>query len=387
MAALGRKLRMGMVGGGPGAFIGDVHRKAAQFDQNVELVAGAFSRDPAKSAAMAGALFLDPARCYASYEEMADKEKARPDGVDFVTIVTPNVSHFAIAKRFLEVGYHVVCDKPVTYTFEQALELREIVKKSGKIFAVTYGYTGYPMVKLARDMVRQGMLGEIVKVQAQYPQGWLLEAEEAGQQSLNSWRIDPAVSGKAGAMGDIGTHAAHLAEYVTGLRMAAVCAQLGSLNPQRPLDDDGNCLLKFSNGACGMLWASQVSIGELNALAIKVFGRKGSLEWRQEYPTDLHHYTPDGVIHTYRRGTPAVAKISPAAAAATRLPFGHPEALYESFATIYKNVTGAIRAGLEGRQPTEIELDFPTIEDGLGGMAFIDAVVASKGAWRDFPKY
>jgi predicted dehydrogenase len=287
-----------------------------------------------------------------------------------------------IAKCFLEAGFHVVCDKPVTFSLDEARQLRDIVAKSGKLFAITYGYTGYPMVKLARDMVKHGMIGEIVKIQAQYPQGWLMEAEEAGQQSLNSWRTDPQINGKGGAVGDIGTHAANLAEYVSGLKMTEICAQLTSHNPARPLDDDGNCHLKFSNGAEGLLWASQVSIGELNALALKVFGRKGSLEWRQEYPTDLLHYTPDGVIHTYRRGTVAVARISAAAAAATRLPFGHPEALYESFANIYKNFAGAIRAAWENRAATAIELDFPTIDDGLRGMAFIDAAVESRGQWR-----
>lgn len=378
---LGRKLRMGMIGGGPGAFIGDVHRKAAQFDGGVELVAGAFSRDLAKSKQMASDLYLDPQRCYGDYAEMAHRERERADGVDFVTIVTPNVSHFAIARCFLEAGVPVVCDKPVTFTIQQAMELRELIRRTGQLFAVTYSYTGYPMVKLARDMVQHGMLGEIVKVQVQYPQGWLLIAEESGDRSLSTWRVDPAVSGKAGAMGDIGTHAAHLAEYITGLQITSLCASLSSQNPARPLDDDGNCLLEFNNGATGLLWASQISIGELNALAIKVYGRKGSIEWKQEYPTDLHFYDSDGTIHTYRRGTTGVAKLSKAAEAATRLPFGHPEALYESFANLYKNFASTLRARLEGRQPDTLMLDFPGIEDGIRGMTFIEAVVASANRW------
>jgi len=372
---------MGMVGGGPGAFIGDVHRKAAQLDGSVELVAGAFSRSADKSRQMADELYLDPARCYGSYAEMAKAEKEREDGVDFVSIVTPNFAHFDAAKTFLEAGYHVVCDKPMTLTTEEAIELKAIEEKSGKVFALTHNYTGYPMVKLAKDLVKDNVLGEIIKVEVQYPQGWLIEDIENQGARQAEWRTDPARSGASGCMGDIGTHAENLAGYITGLSISRLCAQLSVNVEGRRLDDDGNCLLEFDNGAHGILCASQVSAGELNGLQIKVRGREGSIFWEQEYPNDLKHYDKDGTIHIYRRGTDAIPKLSAAAAAASRLPFGHPEAFYEAFANIYKNATDTMRAVEAGREPTAIELDFPTATDGVRGLKFIDAVVNSKGKW------
>jgi len=385
---MNRKLRMGMVGGGPGAFIGDVHRKAACLDGGVELVAGCFSRSADKSREMAAELYLDPARCYASYGEMIAAEKQLPEGerIDFVSIVTPNDSHFEVAKAFLEAGFDVVLDKPMTFDLDQALVLRDVVKTSGRVLALTHNYTGYPMVKLARDLVKQGKLGSVLKIVVQYPQGWLIKPIEREGAKQAEWRTDPKRSGAAGCMGDIGTHAENLAEYITGLRIKEICADLGTVVEGRLLDDDANCLVHYDNGARGLLFASQISVGELNALRINVYGSEGALYWQQEYPNDLAVYAPDGTICTYRRGTDAVGALSPAAARATRLPFGHPEAFYEAFANIYKNATDTIRARIEGRTPDELALDFPGVEDGVRGMQFIKTVVASKGQWITFPE-
>ena len=383
-----RKLRMGMVGGGPDAFIGDVHRKAACLDGGVELVAGCFSRTPEKSRQMADALYLDKARCYGSVDAMIAGELALPESkrIDFVSIVTPNDSHFPVAKAFLEAGFHVVLDKPMTFDLKQALALRKVVRKSGKVFALTHNYTGYPMVKLARDMVRQEKIGKVLKIIVQYPQGWLVNPIERSGAKQAEWRTDPKRSGAAGCMGDIGTHAENLAEYITGLRMTEICADLGTIVEGRKLDDDGNCLVHFEGGARGLLFASQVCIGELNGLRIRVHGTLGGLSWQQEEPNSLNVYGTDGTIHVYRRGTDAVGAISPAAARATRLPFGHPEAFFEAFANIYRNATDTMRAMIEKRQPTDLELDFPDVEDGIRGMQFIETVVASKGQWAAFPK-
>ncbi len=383
-----RKLRMGMVGGGPGAFIGDVHRKAACLDGGVELVAGCFSRSAEKSKEMAAELYLDPSRCYGSYTEMVEAESCLPEGerIDFVSVVTPNDSHFEVAKAFLEAGFHVVLDKPMTFDLDQALALREVVKRSKRVLALTHNYTGYPMVKLARDLVKQGKIGTVLKVIVQYPQGWLVNPIERDGAKQAEWRTDPRRSGAAGCMGDIGTHAENLAEYITGLRMSEICADLGTMVKGRLLDDDGNCLVHFENGARGLLFASQVCVGELNALRIRVHGTEGGLSWQQEHPNDLHVYGGDGTIHTYRRGTDAVGALSAAAARATRLPFGHPEAFYEAFANVYKNATDTMRAMIEGRMPDALEQDFPDVEDGVRGMQFIETVVASGGQWIAFPK-
>ncbi len=383
-----RKLRMGMVGGGPDAFIGDVHRKADCLDGGVELVAGCFSRTPEKSRGMADALYLAKARCYDSVAAMIEGELALPTGrrIDFVSIVTPNDSHFPVAKAFLEAGFHVVLDKPMTFDLKQALALRKVVRSSGKVLALTHNYTGYPMVKLARDIVRQGNLGKVLKIIVQYPQGWLVNPIERSGAKQAEWRTDPKRSGAAGCMGDIGTHAENLAEYITGLRMTEICADLGTLVEGRQLDDDGNCLVHFEGGARGLLFASQVCVGELNALRISVHGTLGGLSWQQEAPNALDVYGGDGTVHVYRRGTDAVGALSPAAARATRLPFGHPEAFYEAFANVYKNATDTMRAVMEGRVPTDLELDFPNVEDGVRGMRFIETVVASKGQWIAFPK-
>lgn len=386
-----RNLKMGMVGGGPGAFIGGVHRMAARLDGGLDLVAGAFSADPKKSAQTGKELNLDPSRVYGSYKEMIEKEKKLPAGerIDFVSIVTPNHMHFPVAAAFLKAGFHVICDKPMTLTVKEARKLQDLVKKSGKVFALTHNYTGYPMVKLARDMVRLGDLGKIRKVVVQYPQGWLSTALERDGAKQAEWRTDPKRSGAAGCMGDIGTHCENLAEYITGLRISEICAELTTFVKGRKLDDDGNCLLRFDNGARGLLFASQISIGEENNIAIWVHGEKGSLEWHQENPNYLMVRMPDSPVQTWCRGNNYVGAKSAAAGRATRLPSGHPEAFIEAFANIYRNATDTIRAAIAGKKPTELELDFPTVNDGLRGMLFIETVVKSgkseKPKWVKMP--
>lgn len=391
MSQLGRKLNMGMVGGGPGAFIGDVHHKAASLDGGITLVAGAFSSDPKKSKQKGKELDLDPSRVYASYQDMIKGELALPKGerIDFVSIVTPNHVHFPVAKAFLKAGFHVICDKPMTLTVAEARALKRIVKQSGKVFALTHNYTGYPMVKLARDLVRKGELGKIRKVVVQYPQGWLSTALERTAQKQASWRTDPKRSGAAGCIGDIGTHAENLAEYVTGLRIRELCADLHTFVRGRKLDDDGNVLLRFENGASGLLHASQISVGEENNLAIWVYGEKKGLHWHQEHPNYLHIQSQDGPEEVWKRGNGYVATKSAAAARATRIPSGHPEAFLEAFANIYKNAGDAIRAKITRTKVDPLALDFPNAEDGLRGMLFIETVVkssASKQKWVPMPK-
>ena len=386
-----RRLRAGMVGGGPGAFIGEVHRKAMRLDGKIELVAGCFSREAEKSRQQGRELFLDPARVYGSYREMIEKELARPvgDRIDFVSIVTPNDSHFEIAAAFLKAGFHVVCDKPMTFNVEQAKQLKQIVAKSRKVFALTHNYTGYPMVKLARDLVRAGDLGALRKIKVQYPQGWLHTLLEATGAKQAVWRTDPKQSGAAGCMGDIGTHAENLAEYITGLRILEICADLTTFVKGRKLDDDGNCLVHWQKGVKGLLFASQISIGEENGLAIWVYGDKAALEWHQEHPNYLYVKKPDAPVEVWRRGNGYVGAKSPAAARATRLPFGHPEAFIEAFANIYLNAAETIRCRIVGVEPHPLALDFPTVDDGLRGMQFIEAVVksAKQGAkWVKMPR-
>jgi len=376
---MNRMLNMGMVGGGPGAFIGDVHRKAARMDGGIKLVAGAFSTSAHKSEQMGREQFIDPKRAYRSYTEMIEKELNLPEGerVDFVTIVTPNHVHFPVARDFLEAGFHVICDKPMTMDIEQAADLCKIVAASNKVFALTHNYTGYPMVKLARDMVRQGDLGKVLKVVVSYPQGWLIHPIEHDGAKQAEWRTDPKRSGAAGCMGDIGTHAENLAEYITGLRIQQICADLTTFVKGRKLDDDGGCLLRFNKGAKGILYASQVSVGCENGLSIQVHGDKGSLDWQQEHPNHLNVFGLDGPVQVWRRGNDYVAAKSPAAGRATRLPPGHPEAFIEAFANIYANAAETIRAKIEGKKVDPLALDFPTVKDGLRGMQFIEAVVNS----------
>ncbi|MHC4691837.1 MAG: Gfo/Idh/MocA family protein [Planctomycetota bacterium] len=388
---LDRKLKMGMIGGGPGAFIGDVHRKASRLDGGIELVAGAFDINPRKSKQMGRELGLNSRRVYRTYEEMIDKELKLADGerIDFVSITTPNNWHFPIAKDFLNAGFHVMCEKPMTISVKEAKDLRKIVKQSRKVFGLMHNYTGYPMVKLARDLAREGELGKVRKIVVQYPQGWLSTALEKTGQMQAAWRTDPKQSGGAGCMGDIGTHAENLSEYITGLKITHICADLTTFVKGRRLDDDGNCLLRFNNGARGVLHASQVSIGEENNLAIWIYGDEKSLEWHQEHPNYLYVKVPDGPVQVWRRGNDYVGARSPAAGRATRLPFGHPEAFFEAFANIYCNFADTVRARMTRTKPDPLVLDFPNINDGVRGMCFIETVLAStksKQKWTAFKK-
>ena len=377
---------MGMVGGGRGAFIGGVHRMAAALDQQIELVCGAFSSDPAKSKASGEDFYLDPSRVYGSYEEMIQREKALPEEVrmDFVSIVTPNHLHYGPAKLALENGFHVVCDKPLCFDMEQAHELARLVEDTGLLFALTHNYTGYPMVKQARHLIREGKLGKIRKVVVEYPQGWLsTKVEDDPDAKQAGWRTDPSRSGIAGAMGDIGTHAENLAEYVTGLRITEICADLTAFVPGRALDDDGNLLLRFDNGAKGVLHASQISSGEENGLNIRVYGEKGGLEWHQMNPNTLLHKQQDHPTRVLRTG---VGDLSPAAQRATRIPAGHPEGYLEAFANIYRNFAACVRARLAGEEPDPLAEDFPTVHDGVRGMQFIVSTVASSNSEQKWTK-
>jgi len=388
---LNRKLKMGMVGGGPGAFIGEVHRKASRMDGGIELVAGAFDINPRKSKQQGRELLINPKRVYGTYQEMIQKELKLPTGerIDFVSVTTPNNWHFPIAKAFLEAGFHVMCEKPMTLNAKEAKELQQIVRKSKKVFGLMHNYTGYPMVKLARDMARGGDLGKIRKIVVQYPQGWLATALERTGQMQAAWRTDPKQSGGAGCMGDIGTHAENLSEYITGLKITHLCADLTIFVKGRKLDDDGNVLLRFNNGARGVLHASQVSIGEENNLAIWVYGEQKGLEWHQEHPNYLYVKEPNGPMQVWCRGNGYVAAKSPAAARATRLPSGHPEAFFEAFANTYRNFADTIRAKLTHTKPDPLALDFPDVNDGLRGMLFIETVLASAKSnqkWTAFKK-
>ncbi len=383
-----RKLRYGMIGGGRGAFIGAVHRIAAQMDGQAELVAGAFSSDPARSKASGEDLYLDPARVYGSYQEMAEAEAKKPAGqrLDFVVIVTPNHQHFPPAKLFLEKGFNVVCDKPVTFDLKEAVALKKIVSKTRKVFALTHNYTGNAMVKQARDLVRSGKLGAIRKVVVEYPQGWLSTHLEASGQKQAAWRTDPKRSGAAGCMGDIGTHAENLARYITGLHIDELCADLTTFVKGRQLDDDGNVLLRFKGGAKGVLHSSQISVGVENGLNIRVYGEKAGLAWQQEHPNQLLVTYPDKPAEIWGRGNGYIA--SEAAKACTRIPAGHPEGYLEAFGNLYREAFRAIRAEVSGKKLPS-DLDFPTIDDGIEGMAFIETVVKSSklGAkWVKFPK-
>ncbi|NNE36403.1 MAG: Gfo/Idh/MocA family oxidoreductase [Rhodothermales bacterium] len=378
------KIRYGMVGGGPGAFIGAVHRHAAALDGEMSLVAGAFSSSPDRSREQGKALGLDPSRVYGSYAEMAEKEALLPEGerIDCVSIVTPNDSHFPVAKTFIEAGFHVICDKPMTTTLEDSEELCRLVADRNVLFALTHNYTGYPMVKQARELVSSGHLGEVRKIVVEYPQGWLSTLLEGTGQRQAEWRTDPTRAGVSSCMGDIGTHAHNLAEYITGLHMAEICADLTTFVEGRQLDDDGAMLVRYEGGARGILYASQISVGEENNLRIRVYGTKASLEWRQEYPNDLQVRYQDRPMELYRRGNEYLGE---AAQYYSRLPAGHPEAFIEAFANIYRAAARSIAAIKRGSQPAALDQDFPTVQDGARGVHFIHAAVESsnKGGWID----
>ena len=376
----GGRIRLGMVGGGEGAFIGAVHRLAARMDDHYTFVAGALSSTPEKALRSGAALGLDPRRTYGSFEEMAARERRLKDGIEAVAIVTPNHMHAPVAAAFLKAGIHVICDKPLTTTLKEARKLQALAEKAGLVFCVTHNYTGFPLIRQAREMVQSGELGEIRVVQVEYPQDWLTEPLERTGQKQADWRTDPARSGAGGCVGDIGTHAYNLADFVTGIDVTEICAELTTFVKGRRLDDNVQIMLRYANGARGALWASQVAPGNENGLQLRVYGTKGGFHWRQDNPNYLF-YTPFGkptqILTRGGAGATAVA------GRVTRIPSGHPEGYLEAFATIYTEAAAAIRSARDGtrRDPAVI---FPTIADGVKGVAFIEAAVKSSakgGAW------
>jgi predicted dehydrogenase len=381
-----RKLRMAMIGGGLDAFIGAIHRFALNMDAQAELVAGALSINPEVAVASGKTLFLDESRIYTDYKVMLEKEAAMPaeKRIDFVSIVTPNFVHFDPAMMALDKGFHVVIEKPITFSLEQAKQLDKKVKETGLTLLLTHTYTGFPMVKQARQMLKNGMFGKIRKVYVEYPQGWLSTLKESEGNAQASWRTDPKRSGIAGAMGDIGTHAFNIAEYVTGMKATKLCADLNILVPGRMLDDDGAVFLKFENGASGVLMATQIAAGEENCIKIRVYGEKGGLEWKQEDANTLLVKWLDKPTEIYRAGT---GYVSSYASHNSRTPAGHPEGYLEAFANLYRNFCLTIRAKMNGEKPKDEWLDFPGTEEGIRGMAFIENVVASGKSnekWMEF---
>ncbi|PRZ23373.1 Gfo/Idh/MocA family protein [Flavobacterium granuli] len=381
-----RKLKMGMIGGGKNAFIGSVHRIAANIDGLIELHCGAFSSNPELSKESGRELFLPMEKCYGSFEEMILTESKLPQQqrMDFLTIVTPNFAHFAPTMLALNNGFHVVIDKPMTLSLDQAKQLQQKVKETGLILCLTHTYSAYPMVKQARKMIADNALGKIRKVMVEYPQGWLsrLYESEGNKQAL--WRTDPTKSGISGCMGDIGTHAAQLAEYMSGLKISKLCADINIVVEGRQLDDDGNVLLKFNNGANGVLVATQIATGEENSLKIRIYGEKGGLEWHQMEPNSLLVKWPDAPAQIYRTGNDYLSNV---ARFNTRIPSGHPEGYLEAFANLYRNFALTLSSLLQGKTPTEEMLDFPSVDDGVRGMAFIEHVIASGKSdqkWFDF---
>ena len=382
---LGRKLRMGLVGGGQGSFIGRVHVTAAVLDNRAMLVAGALSSDAARSKASAPDYDIDPSRAYGSYAELFEKERAMPadNRIDFVSIVTPNHMHFPVAKAAVEAGFHVVCDKPLTLTLAEAETLAKIVQQSNVVFAVSHNYTGYPLVRQAREMAMNGELGEIQAIRTTYIQGWLRTRLESEGQKQAAWRTDPKQSGAAGGFGDIGTHAYNLGRTMTGLLPQTISAHLKIFEPQRRLDDYGHAVIRYENGALGTVTASQISHGRENDLRIEIDGTLASLEWHQENPNELF-VRKNGHPHAIYTRDPNAPFIHPSAKAACRLPAGHPEAFFEAFANIYRNAFDAMEQAIAGRPFERINTIYPNICDGVEGMYFIEQSVASSkadGAW------
>ena len=368
------KIRLGIVGGGIGAFVGSIHRIAARLDDRYELLAGALSSEPRRAADSAAELGIDPRRAYASFEEMAKKEGKLKHGIEAVAIVTPNHLHCAVAKAFLEAGIHVICDKPLSSSLEDAEQIEKLVEGSGLIFAITYNYSGYPMVRHAREMVAAGKLGNIRIIQVEYAQDWLATNIEAEGQKQAAWRTDPARAGTGGSIADIGTHAFHLAEFISGLEAKSLLADLDTFVAGRSLDDNANILLHYSNGAKGMLWSSQVASGQENALRIRLFGDKGGLEWAQEDPNYLQYRPLRETRQILTRGGPAVGET---AARATRIPAGHPEGFLEGFANLYRDIADMIEASRTGKSLTTL---VPDVTDGVKGVRFVEKAVSSNAA-------
>ncbi len=384
-----RKLRMGMIGGGKDAFIGAVHRLALNMDGLIELCCGALSIHPDIAKESGKILFLPEDRTYVNYEEMITKESKMPADkrIDFVTIVTPNFAHFAPAMMALDNGFNVVIEKPMTFTLDEAKQLKKKVEETGLLLCLTHTYSGYPMVKQAKAMMKENVLGKIRKIYVEYAQGWLSKLSEREGNAQAAWRTDPSKSGKAGAMGDIGTHAAHLAEYISGLKITKLCADLNIVVEGRHLDDDGEVLLKFDNGASGVLVATQVAAGEENNLKIRIYGEQGGIEWAQQEPNTLLIKWLDKPMEVLRAGANYTNNLSSFATKNCRTPGGHPEGYLEAFGNIYHNFAQTLLAKIEGKEPTKEMLDFPSVDDGVRGMAFIENVVASgqsKEKWTDF---
>lgn len=366
------KLRYGMVGGGPGAFIGDAHRKSIAIDGKAELVAGCFSRAYDKTLECGRHLGLDEDRCYADYKEMARVEPTRKDGIDFVVVVTPNASHYEICKAFLEAGIHVACDKPVTVEAAQAIELKRIAEEKGLLFMVTYTYVGHSMAKCAREIIKGGEIGQVRTIMAEYPQGWLaFEDDDGGKQG--SWRMDPSQSGRTNALGDVGSHVENLAATLTGLKITRVLARMDTVVPDRVLDDNDFVMVEYDNGATGMYWTSQFAIGCDNSLRIRVYGSKGTVLWFQEECEKLTIVDEDGTIRSIHRG---YAQVKPAAARYARLPSGHPEGWLEAMANLYSSYIDCVAAKLDDSFSPNM-IDFPTIDDGIAGLKFVEACLES----------
>jgi len=380
-----RKLRMGMVGGGLTSFIGPVHRKAAGIDGEIELVCGAFSIIPGESKATGEALYLNPKRVYETYQEMFEAEKNMPPDqrIDFVSVVTPNHVHYGPSKMALESGFHVIVEKPISFNLDEAKSLQKLVSKTGLVLGLTHTYTGYPLVKEARAMVAAGKFGKIRKVYVEYPQGWLSTLLEGTGNMQASWRTDPKQSGMGGAIGDIGTHAANLAEYITGRKITEICAMLNTVVKGRLLDDDSSMLLKFDNGATGVLLATQVAAGEENNLNIRVYGEKGGLEWKQEDPNTMILKWLDRPKEIIRAGQ---AYLTDDAKRFTRTPAGHPEGYLEAFANIYRAFTKAVRDHKPGKKINLAKYDFPGVDDGVHGMSFVQTAVKSSNSTRKWTK-
>ncbi|MDR2478034.1 MAG: Gfo/Idh/MocA family oxidoreductase [Treponema sp.] len=375
-ARAGLKLKYGMVGGGQGAFIGDVHRKSIALDGLAEIVAGCFSRSAENTLATGQALGLLRDRCYKTFEEMAEAEARRADKIDFVVIVTPNNAHFGAAKAFLSRGIHVVCDKPLTWDVAEAQELADLARKNNLLFGVTYSYTGYPAVKQIREMIRAGEIGEIRFVNAEYPQEWLASPAEKGDNKQAKWRTDPNISGKSNCVGDIGSHIENMAAYMTGLKIKSLCARLDKIVEGRVLDDNASIMIEYEGGAKGLYWSSQIAVGYDNALRVRIFGSKGTIQWSQEIPNYIELFKMGQPNETWSRGR---ERFYPHAQGYSRIPSGHPEGYFEALGNVYKTYIGALAKIKAGQTPGQADLDFPNAEMGIDGVKFINKCVESSG--------